>query len=147
MCMTLQRQRLFWIGLSGWVLVVGCNGNDRNWKETVPVTGVITVNGQPAEGVHVTFHPAGGMDQAQPTETKAITDKEGKFAASTYVLGDGAPPGEYTLTFSWPKLNTISMAFEGDKLKGKYDQPGKSQHKIVVESGQPLDLGTIDLKP
>ncbi len=144
--MSLLRRMICWAGLLGWVVAAGCGGDDRNWKETVPVTGVITVNGKPAEGVHVVFHPVGGMDQAQPTETKAITDKDGKFAASTYVLGDGVPPGEYTLTFSWPQLNMISMAFEGDKLKGKYDKPAKSQHKVTVESGKPLDLGTIDLK-
>ncbi|GIW99665.1 MAG: hypothetical protein KatS3mg111_2998 [Pirellulaceae bacterium] len=131
--------------LIGLLILVGCNSRNPNWKETVPVTGQILVDGQPAEGVHVDFHPVAGMDQAQPTQTKAMTDKEGKFAASTYVLGDGAPPGEYTLTFSWPKLNTLSMAFEGDKLKGRYAKPESSQYKITVESGKPVDMGTIEL--
>lgn len=127
-------------------LLSGCSGRPSDWKETVPVTGVVYVDGKPAEGVQVIFHPDGGMDKEQPTETKAMSDKEGNFAASTYELADGAPLGSYTLTIEWPKLNTISMTFDGDQLGGKYAKVEKSEWKINVESGKPIDLGQIDLK-
>ncbi len=127
-------------------LLAGCSGRPSNWKETIPVTGVVYVDGKPAEGVQIMFHPDGGMDQEQPTETKAMSDKEGKFAASTYELGDGAPVGSYTLTIEWPKLNTISMTFDGDQLGGRYAKVEKSEWKIDVASGEPVDLGQIDLK-
>lgn len=103
------------------------------------------VDGEPAEGVMIAFHPDGGMDKEQPTETKAMTDKEGKFAASTYEISDGAPVGSYTLTIEWPTLNKISMSFSGDKLGGKYAKVDKSQWKIDVASGTPVDLGNIEL--
>lgn len=127
-------------------LLVGCGGRDPNRKETVPVTGLVTVNGSPAQGVMVMFHPIAGMDKAQPTVTKSITDDQGKFSAATYELNDGVPPGEYKLTFTWGKFNTISMSFDGDQLKGKYADPKTSEHKAIVLSGKPSDLGTFNLK-
>ncbi|MCA9126209.1 MAG: hypothetical protein KDB22_03950 [Planctomycetales bacterium] len=135
------------VALASWLLasVVGCTSDDRNWKETIPVTGTIFVDGAAAEGVMLTFHPAGGMDKTQPTETTAMTDSEGQFKASTYEVGDGAPVGEYTVTFEWPKLNAVSMRFEGDKFKGKYAKLEKSTYRITVESGKPVDMGRLDL--
>lgn len=127
-------------------LLAGCGGNDRNWKETIPVSGSVMVDGKPAEGVMVVFHPEGGMDTAQPTETKSMTDKEGKFVATTYEVGDGAPPGAYKVTLTWPKLNTISMSFDGDKFKGKYAKPDRSKFEVEVTSGgEPVDMGVIEL--
>ncbi|MCA9190507.1 MAG: hypothetical protein KDB03_02045 [Planctomycetales bacterium] len=136
--------------LAGLLLVlvligVGCSGRDPNRKETVPVIGVITVDGKPAESVQITFHPEGGMDQTQPTETRAMSAADGKFAATTYELGDGATLGKFKLTFKLPKLNSISMTFDGDAFKGRYANPEKSQHSIEVVSGMPIDLGTIEL--
>ena len=133
-------------GLLVLLLLLGCSKEDRNWKETVPVTGEIYVKGKAAEGVHVTFHPEGGLDTTQPTETKAMTGKDGKFAASTYEVGDGATLGVFRLTFTWPKLNQISMTFDGDTFKGRYSKPERSKHTITVKSGEPIDLGRIELK-
>jgi hypothetical protein len=122
-----------------------CSRVDRDWKETIPVTGVVKADGIPAEGVTVNFQPVGGMDTAQPTVTQAMTDKEGKFAATTYELADGAPPGEYNVTFTWGKLNRISMTFDGDDFKGKYSDPNTSKFKASVASGAPVDMGVIEL--
>ncbi len=126
--------------------LLGCSGRDPNWKETVPVTGQVVVDGEAKEGVMIKFFPVDGMDTAQPTLTSTMCDKEGKFAASTYQPGDGAPPGDYMVTFTLPKLNTISMTFNGDELNGKYSDPKKSEFKISVVSETPLDMGRIELK-
>lgn len=128
------------------VALAGCSGPDRNWKETIPVSGIVMVDGEAAEGVMINFHPSGGMDTEQPTETKGLSSKDGSFKASTYEMGDGAPEGQYQVTFAWPKLDKISMSFSGDKLKGRYSKPAKSEFKIDVVSGQPVDMGTIELK-
>lgn len=133
------------LGLLLAVVVVGC-GDDRNWKETVPVTGEVLVDGSPADGVKIDFNPVAGIDQAQPTQSTAFTDPQGKFEASTYEVGDGVPPGEYQITFTWPKLNKISMTFDGDDLKGKYSDPKKSKFALTVESGTPVDMGRIELQ-
>ena len=136
-------RRFCW--LSVLICIVGCSSNERNWKETIPVTGVVLVDGKPAEGVSVSFNPTAGMDVAQPTVTKAMTDKEGHFAATTYELGDGAPVGEYNVTFTWGKLNKLSMTFDGDAFNGKYSKPEKSAFTVTVGSGEPTDMGTIEL--
>ncbi len=123
----------------------GCGGNDRNWKETIPVTGSVFVDGEPAEGVMVVFHPVSGMDSSQPTETKSMTNKEGMFSATTYEVGDGAPEGVYKVTLTWPTLNKISMSFDGDKFKGKYAKAADSKYEVSVEAGSPIDMGRLDL--
>lgn len=127
------------------VLFAGCSGDDLNRKETVPVTGEVFVDGKPGDGVMIKFHPEGGMDTAQPTETRARVNTDGKFEAGTYEISDGATLGKHTLTFTWPKLNRISMTFDGDNLKGRYADPKKSKYTVSVESGKPVDLGRIDL--
>lgn len=124
---------------------VGCSGDDPNRKETMSVVGEVYVNGEPGEGVMIKFHPEGGMDTAQPTETKSMVNADGKFAAGTYAVDDGATLGKHALTFTLPKLNRISMTFGGDELKGRYADPQKSTHTVTVESGKPIDLGRIDL--
>lgn len=133
----------FACGLAFLSMLSGCS--DRNWKETVSLVGQVYVDDKPAEGARIEFHPVGGLDTAQPTVTAATVNKDGSFAASTYEVGDGVPPGEYQLSFTWPKLNPISMTFEGDKLNGRYADPAKTDVKMTVESGKPLDLGRIDL--
>jgi hypothetical protein len=132
--------------LLGVAPFAGCESRNPNWKETIPVSGVVLADGQPAEGVTVRFVPVGEVDRDNYTESQSMTDPEGKFAASTYELGDGIPEGEYKLTFTWGKLNPVSMVFEGDKFKGRYRDPAKSEYSVTVSPDSPVDLGTIELK-
>jgi hypothetical protein len=122
----------------------GCGDEGPARKPTFPVTGEIFVDGQPAENVAVTLHNVNGYDKDLPTESATMTKEQGKFALSTYEEGDGAPAGEYTVTFSWGELNLMSMQYQGDKLKGKYSDPQKAEHKVTV-SDQPVDMGRIEL--
>jgi hypothetical protein len=46
----------------------------------------------------------------------------------------------------WGELNLFSMQYGGpDKLKGRYNDPKKSQIRCKVEKGKPADLGRIEL--
>jgi hypothetical protein len=64
---------------------------------------------------------------------------------STYRFGDGAPAGEYVLTFMWGKLDPLSMQYGGpDQLNGRYDKRAKSEHRVTVASEE-VDLGRIEL--
>ena len=128
-------------------LANGCGSKSGN-KPTYPVVGRVLVDGQPADYLAVSAEPADGrLDPDQPTVTACFTDKEGRFALSTYVQGDGVPEGEYVLTFMWGQMNLMSMNYGGpDKLKGRYSKPEASQHRFTVGKGQPkLDLGDIEL--
>lgn len=126
-------------------LVAGSCSSGPTQKPTFPVTGVVLVDGKPAADLQVTLHNVQGMDSEAPTHTAGRTDQDGKFAVSTYSDGDGAPAGEYTLTFVWNQLNRMSMSYEGDKLKGKYEDPQGSQFKVTVKPGKPVDMGRIEL--
>jgi hypothetical protein len=117
-----------------------------NRKETFPVSGTLLVDGNPAEDVQVTCHDVNGIDKQNPTTSATNTDSDGTFTISTYMAGDGVPPGEYVLTFFWGQTNVFSKEYVGpDKLNDRYRDPKKSEIKFEVERGQPTDLGTIEL--
>lgn len=69
------------------IFFLGCGQS-----ETVPVTGTVTLNGQPATEAEVLFTPSKGrMASGQ-------TDAAGKFTLSTNKPGDGAVPGDHKVT-------------------------------------------------
>lgn len=127
------------------ILLSGCEGRDPNWKETYPVTGEVYVDGSPVAGLKVQCTDLAGLDKENPTLSGALTDDQGKFVISTYESADGMPVGEYVLTFTWGDYNSISRSFGPDKLKNKFADPKKSEHKFTVEKGKPTDLGRIEL--
>lgn len=95
-----------WLALCGGLLlgVAGC-GEDAGVTDrpaTVPVSGVVTMGGNPVEGATVTFHagvPAPGQP-AQGNSAVGQTDAEGRFQLKTFEGNDGAVPGEYVVTIS-----------------------------------------------
>lgn len=139
---------LSWFALLA-IFVAGCSSRDPTWKETVPVKGALTVDGKAEMGVEVRLTSVALAAKegfaAEPLPSKAMTDAAGAFALSTYEIGDGAPPGEYVVTFAWPTMNMITLQYEGDRFNGKYSDEKTAEKRIKVESGKPLDLGRIEL--
>jgi hypothetical protein len=115
--------------------------------DVVPVTGKLLVDGKPVEGIAISFTCTSdrGVNFAVPNP-EGITDKDGVISATTYLIGDGCPPGDYTLTFQWTSVNPLTGSTGGDKFKGKFTNMEKSQHKVTIpKSNKPHDLGTIEL--
>ena len=136
------------VSLSGFI--AGCSGEEPPFrKETAGLTGQVFVDGEPVPvtaPLMVECHNVAGFDQEHPTVSSALTREDGKFEISTYESGDGVPPGEYVLTFMWGKMNLIAGSYGGpDQLKGKYSDPETSTFKVTVKSGEPADLGRIEL--
>ena len=125
-------------------VVSGCSKPADDRIKTYPITGEIVVDGKPAASLPITLHRVNGIDPQHPTVSSAMTDENGKFSVSTYEANDGAPVGEYILTFSWGELNRLSMQYEGDKLKGRYSTPETSKFRVKVED-KPIDMGKIEL--
>lgn len=73
-------------------IVAGCG---RKGPETVEVSGVVTLDGQPVEGATVGFAPESGGRPAS-----GVTDASGAFTLSTFAPGDGAVPGKHKVTVS-----------------------------------------------
>ena len=132
-----------------WVGCLGCGsqpppGPPR--KPTVPVTGLVLVDGQPVEGLEISCHDVKLMETADSAVATTYTDAQGKFEVASYVPGDGVPEGEYMATFLWGELNIISRSYGGpDKLNDRYRSPKESKVKFTVKKGVPLDLGKIEL--
>jgi 5-hydroxyisourate hydrolase-like protein (transthyretin family) len=119
---------------------------DPNRVDTVPVKGLVLVDGQPIADVTVDIHNVADAGAKQVTKPFAKTKGDGKFEFSTYEAGDGVPPGEYVATFNAKKFSMISHSYVGpDKLNNRYSDPKKSQVRIKVEKGKPVDLGKIEL--
>ena len=72
-------------------MVAGC-GPDR--PATVPVTGTVTFNSKPMDGVDVMFVSKEGRP------ARGRTDASGRFTLQTFEASDGARVGEHTVVFS-----------------------------------------------
>jgi hypothetical protein len=124
------------------VVLAGCG--KRGWLETYPVKGTVLVDGKPAKGAAVSFHPREAVG-GRPHLPTGQTDENGEFRLSTFVTDDGAPAGEYEVTVVWPvRYNPISTLWEGDKLSGRYADKGKSTLRVSVEKG-PQQLPPFEL--
>ena len=84
------------------VLAAGCSGSDR--PATVPVSGTVTLNGQPVADAQVSF-----MTDGAPRAAFGTTDAEGKFRLTTFEENDGAMVGKHTVTIS----NAAAVGGEG----------------------------------
>ena len=140
-----------WNNLTAWVIlcvalmsVAGCwkkqQGGPR--VDTFPIIGTVLVDGEPAATLQVQCHPSG--DVGVPTSIACLTDKDGKFSISSYERGDGAPEGEYKVTFFWGQYGMSGYGGK-DKLNEKYLDPKKSEFTVTVKKGEENDLGVIEL--
>jgi hypothetical protein len=81
----------------------GCGGEPK----LVPVTGVVTLDGKPADGIRVYFWP---VDQSAKTFVNqfaiGFSDKEGKFFLRG-TNGDGIEAGAYKVTFARPAAGPV----------------------------------------
>lgn len=94
--------RVYGLCLSSLLILgfMGCGG-DEVAPEVVPplqpVSGVVTLDGEPAQGVSVVFVPSGTSTGNGAT---AMTDASGKYEL-LYRTGDkGIPAGDYKVLFS-----------------------------------------------
>lgn len=118
------------------LLVVWAGGcGSSNQPSLYPVQGKVLVDGQPAANIMVRFNPLGDTSPF-PLVSQGLTAGDGTFTLSTHQTGDGAPAGQYAVTFQWFDLrvdkdgeNTFTNK---DKLGGRYKNPASSTHKVTV---------------
>jgi len=124
----------------------GCGSGNSNEKQVFEIKGTVMVDGKPAEQIQIALHDKVGPDNKQPTYPQGYTDASGKIRISTYADGDGAPAGEYNVTFSWQEYNAMSRGFAGpDKLNKKYSDPMTTTTRLTLGAGKPNDMGTVEL--
>ncbi len=100
------------------------------------VQGKVLVDGEPVENLHVAFHP---LDDAKnPFCPVGRTNSQGIFHLTTRHDADGAPAGEYRVTFVWPD-GTIDECecpdpLLHDQLRGFYANANQSTRQVSVNS-------------
>ncbi|RCS44632.1 hypothetical protein DTL42_17065 [Bremerella cremea] len=109
-----------------------------------PVRGTLTVNGEPAQGAILGFHPTQGDLDERGTIPAGKVKQDGTFAVSTFDVEDGAPAGEYKVTVFWPQFPGRDDPGD-DRLRGKYALPAKSTTKVTITPGE-NKLPPIELK-
>lgn len=96
-------------------MVSGCGGD--NFANPVPVSGKIMFNGNPVEDARVTFHWTGEGDGRSAS---GKTNAQGEFSLTTFSTGDGAIPGEYTVTVAKTPPSAAGADMEIDAADGTY---------------------------
>ena len=128
------------------LLNAGCGSGNSNEKQVFEIKGTVMVDGKPVEQIQVALHDKAGLDNKQPTYPQGFTDAAGNIRISTYADGDGAPAGEYNVTFSWQEVNLMSRSFSGpDKLNNKYSDPKTTSFSLSLGAGKPNDMGIVEL--
>lgn len=128
------------IVLGSLLVVAGCSQSDDGRMQVYPVTGKVTVGGQPAEGAEVVFYGATpdlkGPGTIPPVGT---TDANGEFSLTSYEPDDGAPAGKFQVTVFWPEPipegADEEMFQPKDRLKEKYLDPETSQLSAEIPVG------------
>ena len=133
--MTTSRCRVIILVLT-CAIAPGCGNGGINAPRTSPVAGTVLKGGKPVAGVKVTFHPKFDMGAVKYTPS-GMTDNNGRFTLSTAAAGDGAPPGEYSVTFELLKGGTDKRGLdvEIDVWKGKYADPTTGK-PVEVQKGE-----------
>lgn len=126
--------------------VLGCDGASG----LVQVQGTIMVDGAPAKGAVLLFHPEG---DAPATPSSAQAKDDGTFTPVTDTK-PGLPPGKYIVTLTWPDPATkvsdrekmLGNAEPGkDLLNGRYVTKDRSGIKIEISTGT-TKMAPIELK-
>ncbi|MHB9081972.1 MAG: hypothetical protein ACYC3X_31290 [Pirellulaceae bacterium] len=107
---------IHWSVLAGLLVCVGC-GEKAGVSGTVPVTGLVMLDGKPVAGASVTFSPTGKGGRA----AVGTTDAEGRYTLTTMKPGDGAIPGSYNVAIS----KTVAGAAAGAPAEDPRSSGGK----------------------
>ena len=122
--------------LMGLIALTGC-GAASSGPTTTPVTGEVTLNGQPVAGADVAFMPTVSGPDSAPAQ--AITDDTGRFeVVSLFDQGrttrTGMLPGSYAVSVTQLEQVSSSARPPRNLLPEKYASPESSELGAVVDS-------------
>ena len=133
-----------WFGLVGTVFLSGCSGESRG---RLPISGSVTLDGQPLPAGYVIFEPKSGQ-----TMQSGGMIQDGRFEVRAE---HGAAPGRYSVAIfsgavkpvnnfepGTPEYESAAMREPGEQVPRKYNVD--SILTADVERGKPNDF-TFDL--
>jgi len=124
------------------VAVVGCGGGDEDLPGVVPVSGKVTLNGEPLKGASVTF-----MGPGRPCY--GATGEDGAYTIKDLNGREGCPVGKYKVIISKYAMPDGSPLAEGpeagaqgvEHLPPKYSSDQKTTLSAdVPEGGKTFDF-------
>lgn len=126
------------------VVFGGLLGCDTSGPNVSYVEGVVTLDGQPIEGVSVGFSPVEG---GSGTPAVGTTDANGEFKLTSIQGGSdqgGAVPGEYNVTFTKSAVQTMSL----EEMKRGSEDPnyGQQDSSAVAQRQLPKNESPIPTK-
>ncbi|QDU23681.1 hypothetical protein [Urbifossiella limnaea] len=124
------------VGVAGCVYPPGSAPGPR---PEYPVRGHVFVNGRPAAGAVVVFHPAHDPSGRAGPRPRAVVRDDGSFGLPTAELPGGAPAGNYVVTVVWQPGGVGE-----DRLGGRYADPAHARLTTAVLKG-PNDLPPFHL--
>jgi hypothetical protein len=136
------------LGIRGVLLAALICGGCTSGTKLVPVTGRLLIEGRPAGGAYIQFHPEGENSQAPRPSARVKAD--GSFELSTPLAGTvapraGAPPGRYGVTVMLRTASKVGDSDEVDLLPRRYLFPSSSGLSAVVNDIA-TEVPPIDLK-
>ncbi len=129
--------------LCACLCLTSCGSTEYGHK-TYPTSGQVLINGQPAAGVEVGFRFQGDTE-GKPFAPMAVTDEEGKYVMTTYIMEDGAPVGDYRVELTWPTFRK-KLGNGPDRLGGKYAKGATSGLKAHVDAVSANVIQPFDVK-
>jgi hypothetical protein len=136
--------------------LLGCGqSRDPNLPDLVPVSGQVTLDGNPLANASLMFVPTGSTPG---TGSGAVTDAKGKYELRTSHDGIGAPVGQYKVIISKLVLSDGSDykldsgvspmdAGADESLPAQYSDPDQTILTAnVPEGGGPIDF-PLNSKP
>lgn len=113
--------------------------------EVHQVSGEVFLDGKPASGAVVHFHP---VDNAEGSAAFATVKEDGSFELSTYGSEDGAEAGKYRITLVWfdeTQGEERETIYGPDRFGDRYSNPKTSGLNATVRAGE-NDTLRFDLK-
>jgi hypothetical protein len=105
---TVQARLLLMLCAGALSALAGCGGGPK----TVPVSGKVTVDGQPLSGFVISFIPDAEKGHTAEISCDARLGAEGAYSLTTddrFNVYKGAPPGWYKVTLSSPEDKPIPV--------------------------------------
>ena len=101
--------------------LAGCGSGQRFKRDSslVPVSGTVTIDGEPTSAIWVIFATAENVKKFQLKKThmlvgtSGVTNDKGEFSLTTTFANDGIAPGDYTVAFEWMPSGVDADFFSG----------------------------------
>ncbi|MCA8982466.1 MAG: hypothetical protein KDA76_01790 [Planctomycetaceae bacterium] len=123
----MHSERIFLLHLFSLLLVgiLGCAGDPGEQRQLIQVSGIVSLDGSPVEGVTVWFVPRTGTPGNGGTGT---TDATGKYTLQEANGQTGVMPGQYDVMFSkfaMPDGTPVAADVQPESVNAKQFMPRK----------------------